>query len=139
MADQTDRFAIHAACREGKGALPHYYAYLSDWMAFEAHTCIFYIFIVTVVESLLNVGLRKHRYSFFICSGLTGIEQADPKLANRKDDDGRLPIHWAASSNQLEIVRLLTQSKGFDPDVQVCILLVDKALYGHMSNDLVAS
>ncbi|CAK7232883.1 putative ankyrin-repeat protein [Sporothrix bragantina] len=70
MASQTNRFAIHAACREGK---------------------------VPVVESLLN---------------------ADPKLAYRKDDDGRLPIHWAASYNQLEIARLLTQIKNFDPDVQ---------------------
>ncbi|CAK7263066.1 putative ankyrin-repeat protein [Sporothrix epigloea] len=75
MASQTDRFAIHAACREGK---------------------------VNVVESLLN---------------------ADPKLAHRKDDDGRLPIHWVASYNQLEIAQLLTQVKNFDPDVQVRGLL----------------
>ncbi|KAM0806867.1 putative Ankyrin repeat domain-containing protein [Seiridium cardinale] len=52
---------------------------------------------VTVVESLLN---------------------ADAKLARRKDDDGRLPIHWAASSNQPEIVQLLAQQKQFDPDVE---------------------
>ncbi|RYP38952.1 hypothetical protein DL767_002391 [Monosporascus sp. MG133] len=52
---------------------------------------------VTVVESLLN---------------------ADPKLARLKDDDGRLPIHWAASSNQLAIVLLLAQQKDFDPDVE---------------------
>ncbi|KAI0141294.1 ankyrin repeat-containing domain protein [Pestalotiopsis sp. NC0098] len=52
---------------------------------------------VTVVESLLN---------------------ADPKQARRKDDDGRLPIHWAASSNQPEIVQLLAQQKQFDPDVE---------------------
>lgn len=45
--------------------------------------------------------------------------QADPKQARRKDDDGRLPIHWAASSNQHDIVMLLTQQKGFDPDVEV--------------------
>ena len=45
--------------------------------------------------------------------------QADPKQALRKDDDGRLPIHWAASSNQPDIVMLLTQQKGFDPDVEV--------------------
>jgi len=47
------------------------------------------------------------------------VGQADPKLAFQKDDDGRLPIHWAASSNQFEIVSLLVQQKGFDPDVQV--------------------
>ncbi|KAK7969763.1 hypothetical protein PG988_008836 [Apiospora saccharicola] len=43
---------------------------------------------------------------------------ADPKQARKKDDDGRLPIHWAASSNQLEIVLLLSQQKDFDPDVE---------------------
>ncbi|KAI0443283.1 ankyrin [Xylaria telfairii] len=69
-SEQTDKFAIHAATREGK---------------------------VTVVESLLN---------------------ADPKLSQRKDEDGRLPIHWAASSNQHAIVLLLSQQKTFDPDVE---------------------
>lgn len=48
-----------------------------------------------------------------------GMHQADSKVARRKDDDGRLPIHWAASSNQPEIVQLLSQQKGFDPDVEV--------------------
>ncbi|KAK3693897.1 ankyrin repeat-containing domain protein [Podospora appendiculata] len=52
---------------------------------------------VTVVESLLN---------------------AEPKLARQKDDDGRLPIHWAASSNKFEIASLLVQQKDFDPDAQ---------------------
>jgi len=46
--------------------------------------------------------------------------KADPKLARLKDEDGRLAIHWAASSNQPEIVSLLVNQKGFDPDVQVC-------------------
>jgi ankyrin repeat protein len=45
--------------------------------------------------------------------------QAEPKLAQLKDDDGRLPIHWATSSNQLEIVSRLVEQKGFDPDVKV--------------------
>ncbi|CAJ2513367.1 Uu.00g014860.m01.CDS01 [Anthostomella pinea] len=53
--------------------------------------------LVTVVESLLN---------------------ADPKLSRLKDDDGRLPIHWAASSNQYAIALLLAQQKDFDPDVE---------------------
>ncbi|KAK6064445.1 hypothetical protein SCUP234_12221 [Seiridium cupressi] len=48
-----------------------------------------------------------------------GRGRADAKLARRKDDDGRLPIHWAASSNQPEIVQLLAQQKQFDPDVEV--------------------
>lgn len=45
--------------------------------------------------------------------------QVDPKLSKRKDDDGRLPIHWAASANQLDIVQLLAEQNGFDVDVQV--------------------
>ncbi|KAI1489029.1 ankyrin repeat-containing domain protein [Biscogniauxia mediterranea] len=43
---------------------------------------------------------------------------ADPKLARLKDDDGRLPIHWAASSNQHAIALMLAQQKSFDPDVE---------------------
>ncbi|KAL8360405.1 hypothetical protein RB601_007256 [Gaeumannomyces tritici] len=69
MAEEN-KFALHAACREGK---------------------------YTIVESLLN---------------------ADPKAAARKDDDGRLPIHWAVSSNQLEVTNLLVAQKGFDAEVQ---------------------
>ncbi|KAI1650567.1 ankyrin repeat-containing domain protein [Daldinia loculata] len=52
---------------------------------------------VTVVESLLN---------------------ADPKLSRLKDDDGRLPIHWAASANNQPIVLMLAQQKDFDPDIE---------------------
>ncbi|KAG7292134.1 hypothetical protein NEMBOFW57_002167 [Staphylotrichum longicolle] len=43
---------------------------------------------------------------------------ANPKLAQLKDDDGRLPIHWAASYNHPEIVSLLISQKGFDPDAE---------------------
>ncbi|KAK0754265.1 ankyrin repeat-containing domain protein [Schizothecium vesticola] len=43
---------------------------------------------------------------------------ANPKLAKLKDLDGRLPIHWAASANSYDIVALLADQKGFDPDVQ---------------------
>ncbi|KAK4674221.1 putative ankyrin-repeat protein [Podospora pseudopauciseta] len=68
--ENQDKFAIHAAARDGKA---------------------------TVVESLLN---------------------ANPKLAKLKDDDGRLPIHWAASYNHHEIVNLLVQQKGFDVDAK---------------------
>jgi len=51
----------------------------------------------TIVESLLN---------------------ANPQLAVRKDDDERLPIHWAVSYGHLDIAVLLAQRKDFDPDVQ---------------------
>lgn len=43
---------------------------------------------------------------------------ADKRLANRRDDDDRLPIHWATSSNQLPIVEILAEQRGFDIDVQ---------------------
>ncbi|KAI0815676.1 ankyrin repeat-containing domain protein [Xylaria sp. FL0064] len=69
-SSRDDKYAIHAAAREGK---------------------------LSVFESLLN---------------------ADPKSSQRKDDDGRLPIHWAASSNQHAIALLLSQQKTFDPDVE---------------------
>ncbi|KAI1765997.1 ankyrin repeat-containing domain protein [Hypoxylon sp. FL1150] len=66
MSSDQSRYAIHAACREGR---------------------------VMAVESLLN-------------------------LSSLKDDDGRLPIHWAASANQHAIVLMLAQQKDFDPDVE---------------------
>ncbi|OQD89921.1 hypothetical protein PENANT_c002G02716 [Penicillium antarcticum] len=50
-----------------------------------------------VVESLLN---------------------ANPKSALVKDDDDRLPIHWATAYNHLRVVELLVGAKGFDPDVE---------------------
>lgn len=45
--------------------------------------------------------------------------QANPKLAERKDDDERLPIHWAVSYGHLDIAVVLAAQKNFDPDVQV--------------------
>lgn len=49
--------------------------------------------------------------------------QANPKLANTKDDDDRLPIHWAVAYNHLPIVELLVSIKNFDPDVEVCAII----------------
>lgn len=43
---------------------------------------------------------------------------ANPKLAERRDDDERLPIHWAVSYGHLDIAILLANTKNFDPDVQ---------------------
>ncbi|GAB1196339.1 hypothetical protein APSETT444_005608 [Aspergillus pseudonomiae] len=43
---------------------------------------------------------------------------ANPKLASVKDDDDRLPIHWAVAYNRLPIVELLVATKNFDPDVE---------------------
>ncbi|OCK86383.1 putative proteasome regulatory particle subunit [Lepidopterella palustris CBS 459.81] len=43
---------------------------------------------------------------------------ANPKLESRRDEDDRLPIHWAVSYNHLPIVQLLVQSRNFDVDAQ---------------------
>ncbi|KAK5168316.1 putative ankyrin-repeat protein [Saxophila tyrrhenica] len=43
---------------------------------------------------------------------------ADKRLANRPDDDERLPLHWAASYNRISIVELLSDQKGFDIDAR---------------------
>ncbi|KIW86091.1 hypothetical protein Z517_01485 [Fonsecaea pedrosoi CBS 271.37] len=50
-----------------------------------------------VVESLLN---------------------ANPKLASLRDQDDRLPLHWAIAFAHLDIVKLLTATRSFDPDAQ---------------------
>ncbi|KAJ5246796.1 hypothetical protein N7468_001779 [Penicillium chermesinum] len=42
----------------------------------------------------------------------------NPKAANTKDDDDRLPIHWAVAYNHLPVVELLVAVKSFDPDVE---------------------
>jgi len=51
-------------------------------------------------------------------STVESLVNANPKLANRRDDDERLPIHWAISYGHLEIAVLLSAVKDFDPDVQ---------------------
>ncbi|MCJ1273565.1 Ankyrin-2 [Puttea exsequens] len=43
---------------------------------------------------------------------------ANQRLATKRDDDERLPIHWAVSYNHLHVVELLVARKDFDPDVQ---------------------
>ncbi|OBT89522.1 hypothetical protein VE02_01123 [Pseudogymnoascus sp. 03VT05] len=50
-----------------------------------------------VVESLLN---------------------ANSKLATLKDDDDRLPLHWAVAQGHLDVVAILAQRKDFDPDAK---------------------
>ncbi|KAI9881020.1 MAG: hypothetical protein M1830_008902 [Pleopsidium flavum] len=47
-----------------------------------------------------------------------GKAEANPRLATRKDDDDRLPIHWAAAYNHIPIFELLVSRKDFDPDIQ---------------------
>lgn len=55
---------------------------------------------------------------------LTSLAQANPNLARTKDDDDRLPIHWAVSYNRLPVVELLVSQKNFDPDVEVATTLL---------------
>jgi 26S proteasome non-ATPase regulatory subunit 10 len=49
-------------------------------------------------------------------SKVESLLSANPKLASLRDDDDRLPIHWAVSYNHLPIVELLVQTKSFDAD-----------------------
>lgn len=63
---------------------------------------------VSLLSSHIHISLTHSTY-----------HKTDPKLAKRKDDDGRYAIHWAASSNNFDIVLLLADLSGFDPDVQV--------------------
>lgn len=53
-----------------------------------------------------------------VVAAVESLLAANPKLANRKDSDDRLPIHWACSYNHTTIVQLLQQTKDFDVDVQ---------------------
>lgn len=57
---------------------------------------------------------------------LTLAAQANPRLARTKDDDDRLPIHWAVSYNRFPVVELLVSQKNFDPDVEVATILFPK-------------
>ncbi|CAL8583793.1 putative ankyrin-repeat protein [Xanthoria parietina] len=51
-------------------------------------------------------------------SEVESLLNANPRLATTKDDDERLPIHWALSNTHEAIVQLLVSRKDFDPDVQ---------------------
>lgn len=74
--------------------------------------------------------LEKAKVSSYVCA-LFGISltlypanvvesllNADAKLAQKRDDDERLPQHWAASSQHLAIVELLAEQRGFEIDAQ---------------------
>jgi ankyrin repeat protein len=55
-----------------------------------------------------------------ICSIIAALVESllngNPRLANRRDDDDRLPLHWAVAYNRLPIISLLMQTKSFDVD-----------------------
>ena len=76
--------------------------------------------IAAVVESLLEVCLNDSGAYLHRCTDLNPqFSKANPRLATKRDDDGRLPIHWAVSYNHFPIVELLVSRKDFDPDVEV--------------------
>jgi 26S proteasome non-ATPase regulatory subunit 10 len=88
IEEQQSKYAIHAACREGQSEDAYEHLYRLP---------ILTPLIAAKVESLLN---------------------ADRKLVSRRDEDDRLPLHWAASYNRLPIVELLSEQKGFDIDAR---------------------
>lgn len=47
---------------------------------------------------------------------MESLLNADKRLATRRDEDERLPFHWAVSYNRLPIVKLLAEQKNFDVD-----------------------
>lgn len=51
-------------------------------------------------------------------AAVESLINANPRLATRRDDDERLPIHWAVSYNHMPVVELLVSRQDFDPDVQ---------------------
>ena len=86
--EQQFKYAIHAACREGQSESTTQYSCSALSLIYRK---------AQRVESLLN---------------------ADPKLVSCRDDDDRVPLHWAASYNRLPIVELLSDQKGFDIDAK---------------------
>jgi 26S proteasome non-ATPase regulatory subunit 10 len=65
----------------------------------------------------MNCHLRK-RANSTPANVVESLLNADPKLISRRDDDERLPLHWAASYNRLPIVELLVERKGCDVDAK---------------------
>lgn len=49
---------------------------------------------------------------------VSSLLAANPRLANLRDDDDRLPLHWGVSRNRVAVVELLMQRKDFDVDVK---------------------
>ncbi|KAL8756001.1 MAG: hypothetical protein Q9199_003235 [Rusavskia elegans] len=72
----------------------------------------------------MNIEERQSKYAIHEAAqeGKLGevesLLNANPRLATQKDDDERLPIHWALSNNHEAIGELLVSRKDFDPDVQ---------------------
>ncbi|KAK4995194.1 putative ankyrin-repeat protein [Elasticomyces elasticus] len=61
----------------------------------------------------IQINSPSSQYTRLVAKG-----RANPRLASRRDDDDRLPIHWAASYNRLPIVDILANTRDFDVDAQ---------------------
>lgn len=136
--DQQTKFAIHAACRDGQSQyLPHS------------------LFSTTELTVKPLQRMRSKHYSMYANDSKTTTAtgggkfqeqprlihsepQANPKLAKRRDDDDRLPIHWAASYNRLPIVELLSERKDFDVDAQVSRPLSYSLISRYTHTDILA-
>ncbi|KAG6006291.1 hypothetical protein E4U21_007173 [Claviceps maximensis] len=90
MDNDNDRFPLHTAAREGNVA--------------KAKELI----MVRGLNTLIDLHLHLPDTP----------TQTDVRSSTQKDDDGRHAIHWAASSNHLEMVTLLSNLPTFKPDVQ---------------------
>ncbi|UNI15242.1 putative ankyrin-repeat protein [Purpureocillium takamizusanense] len=69
-------------------------------------------------------ALLKARFTAPFLFAVVVVVHNDPKLARKQDDDGRYAVHWAASSNSFDIVLMLADLPGFDPDVQTALHFV---------------
>ncbi|PKS07852.1 hypothetical protein jhhlp_006460 [Lomentospora prolificans] len=67
---------------------------------------------------LLHDAARRGDANAKTASQAEGLIKSHPRYASVKDADGRLPIHWAASANSVDVVRLLVGLPDFDPDIQ---------------------
>ncbi len=90
MEDTKSKFAIHEASREGHSTSP----------------------------SSPTQPVRSQLTPTRPASKVESLLGANPRLANLRDDDDRLPIHWAVAYGHLPIVQLLVQTKHFDADAR---------------------
>ncbi|MCJ1439466.1 Ankyrin-2 [Xylographa pallens] len=67
----------------------------------------------TQAEFAIHAAAREGR-----TNAVEYLLNANSRLANQRDDDDRLPIHWAVSYNHLPVVELLVSRRDFDPDVK---------------------
>lgn len=119
MSAENDRFALHVAAREGRGK-----------SSFVFRDSQHLALIESITNDVISGGCRGNIKGalVLVCPIRVQISsthdtntgcQSDSKSSKRKDDDGRYPIHWASSANNLDIVVLLASQPDFDPDVQV--------------------